>query len=74
MPTTRCDHLTAHEERAIAVAALVDPRTVRRAIRGLRVQPMAYDRIRAVLEERGLAHLLAGARPDEQGGGTGARR
>lgn len=72
MPQTeRTQRLTAHDERALAVAAMVDPRTVRRALAGARVQPMALDRIRAALDARGLAHLLpddgvtppAGGRP-----------
>ena len=57
-PTERTHRLSAHDERALAVAALVDPRTVRKALVGLRVSPMALARIRAALEAQGLAHIL----------------
>ena len=50
--------LTAFELRQIAVAALVDPRTVRKALAGHLVQPMTRVRIRAALDEHGLGHLL----------------
>lgn len=51
--------LSAHEKRTVAVAALVDPRTLQRALRGQRVQPMALVRIRAALAAHGFAHLLS---------------
>ena len=64
MPHTKGkQRLTAHEERALTVAAMGDPRTVRRALAGERVQPMALERIRTALDARGLAHLLSGAPP-----------
>jgi hypothetical protein len=57
--------LTAFDERAISVDALVDPRTLRKALAGERVQPMTRVRIRTALEARGLAHLLPDATPGE---------
>lgn len=56
-PNTQ-SRLSAFQKRTIAVAALVDPRTLDRALRGLRVQPMALARIRAALEAQGIGHLL----------------
>lgn len=50
--------LSTFELRAISVEALVDPRTLRRALLGVPLQPMTAVRVRAALEARGLAHLL----------------
>lgn len=50
--------LRTHEIREVAVAAEVDPRTVRKALTGETVLPMAHKRIARALEERGWAHLL----------------
>ena len=50
--------LPASDEREIAVAASVDPRTLRKAIAGGSVQPMPMARIRAALKARGMLHLL----------------
>jgi len=57
--------LPAHQLRAIAVEAEVDPRTVRRLLRGERVLALPAQRIRRALLNRGLAHLLS----EDQGDG-----
>ena len=58
--------LGAFRERAISVAALVDPRTLRKAIRGGRVNPMVLARIESALEAEGLGHLLPPGVGDER--------
>jgi hypothetical protein len=71
METKPKRRLTAHEERTIAVDALVDPRTVRKAIAGDYVRPMSLARIRAALDARFLGHLLptiADEKPSAEGG------
>jgi hypothetical protein len=45
--------LTAHEERAIAVSACVDPRTVRRFVAGERVTSTCAARIELALRALG---------------------
>jgi hypothetical protein len=66
MEHNKSSKLTAHEERVIAVDALVDPRTVRKALAGGRVNPMALARIRTALELHGLADLLPDDASPEQ--------
>lgn len=55
--------LPAAEERALSVAAEVDPRTLRRALHGLPVLPLLLGRIRAALHARGKGHLLTADAP-----------
>jgi hypothetical protein len=47
--------LPAHRERAVAVEAAVDPRTVRRFIAGEDVRPMVRERIERALVRLGEA-------------------
>jgi hypothetical protein len=47
--------LSAHEERAVAVAACADPRTVRRVVAGEHVCSTTRARVEAALRELGLA-------------------
>lgn len=49
--------LTAHDERRIAVAACVDPRTVRQYLRG-NAKSTTSVRIEAALRELGLEALI----------------
>lgn len=55
--------LPVAEERAIAVNAQCDPRTVRRALRGIPVQPLVLTRIRLALKRVGRAELLPADAP-----------
>lgn len=57
--------LSAFDARRLAVAAFVDPRTLRKALSGERVSQMALARIRAALEREGLVDLLASYRTTE---------
>lgn len=53
--TTDLDILTRRE---IALAAMVDHRTLDRALTGLKVRPICLYRIHKALSERGLASAL----------------
>jgi hypothetical protein len=44
--------------RQVALDALVDVRTLERALRGEKVQHLTHERIRRALAERKLVHLL----------------
>jgi hypothetical protein len=55
--------LSSLQRREISLAAMVDERTLKRALRGEPVQAMPRERIRRALDARGLVHLL----PDEPG-------
>ena len=48
----------AAQERALSVAAEVDPRSLRRALHGLPVLPLLLARIRTALNARGVGHLI----------------
>jgi len=50
--------LTPIEQRAIALEALADPRTVARVLKGEPSKPLVKERIRRALANRGLAALL----------------
>lgn len=50
--------LTAHDTRRVAVAASVEPRTVRQYLIGERVRPMCAARIVGALHKLGLARLV----------------
>lgn len=52
--------LTPHEIRSIAVAAMVDPRSVRKAIAGAPLAHLTTERIKAALAQLGRADLLSG--------------
>jgi hypothetical protein len=56
-PTPR-RKLSAFDERRVAVAGHVDPRTLRKALEGEVVSPMTLSRIRAALAQLGLLDLL----------------
>lgn len=58
MPGTR--HLDGHQERAVAVAAGCDPRTVRSYLDGRRVYSTTAARIAAALRKAGHAQLVRG--------------
>ena len=60
--------LTAHQVREIAVAATVDPRTVRRYVEGERLYPMTALRIRGALHKLGFEDPQT-ARPARAAGG-----
>jgi hypothetical protein len=49
--------LEAYRVRQVAVAAMVDPRTVERAISGRPVRPIILARIVQALQANGLGHL-----------------
>jgi hypothetical protein len=55
MPTKK---LTPIELREIAIVALVDERTLRRALAGATVRHLSRERIRRELANRGLLALL----------------
>ena len=55
---TPTESLSSLQIREIALAAMVDERTLVRATLGKRLLPMTRERIRRVLEARGLLHLL----------------
>lgn len=50
--------LSRSDELVVAGEAKCDPRTLRKALAGERVQPMTLERIREVLVTRGMGHLL----------------
>jgi hypothetical protein len=52
------DPLSSLQRRRLALSALVDERTLRRALRGEPMQPMTAERIRRALASEGLLHLL----------------
>lgn len=54
MPVT----IREHEARRIAVEAKVDPRSVRRVVRGESVRPLTAERVIAALRALGLDHLI----------------
>jgi len=56
--TMRKPRLSPLQRREIALAALVDPRTLERLLRGEAVRGLGHERIRRILEQRGLLHLL----------------
>jgi hypothetical protein len=59
LPAKQDEHApTPIELREIALAALVDNRTLSRALRGERVKDLTLERIRRALEARGLLHLM----------------
>lgn len=66
MPTT-IPMPPAHIIRRISVRASVDPRTVERAIRGERVQPMTLERIARAMATEGLPAPLAVDLPARKG-------
>jgi len=47
------------QRREVALAALVDERTLARALRGDPVRPSVHERIRRALESRGIANLIS---------------
>lgn len=49
---------TAFERRELSLAMMVDERTLERALRGEPVRVLSLERIRRVLAERKLLHLL----------------
>lgn len=51
--------LPAHKVRAVAVAAEVDPRSVRRYLAGQRVQPSLKERIERALRAMDLIEVVA---------------
>ncbi len=50
--------LTPHEIRSIAVAAMVDPRSVRKALAGQPLADLTVERIRSALAKTGRSGLL----------------
>lgn len=58
MPNVNQAPLPASVAREVAVAASVDPRTLRRYLRGASVANMCACRISRALKERGLEHLI----------------
>ena len=46
------------QRREVALAALVDERTLKRALRGDVIMPSTHERIRRALEARGIANIL----------------
>ena len=58
MYRTPCPKLRADQVRMVSTIALVDPRTIRKAMAGERVAPMALTRISRALEQLGLLELL----------------
>ncbi len=54
--------LTSFQRREISLAAMVDERTLKRALRGEQLLAMTRERIRRALEARGLVNLLPAAR------------
>jgi len=54
--------LSPHEKRRIAVAAVVDPRTVDRVFSGENVTSNTRERVKRALLELGLDELLAALR------------
>jgi hypothetical protein len=61
LPIEKAEGLTPIQLRGIALDALVDARTLERALRGERVQHLTRERIRRALAARELLHLLPGA-------------
>jgi len=51
-------NLNPIQRREIALAALVDEKTLARCLNGRVVRPSTRERIRRALESRGIAHLL----------------
>lgn len=51
--------LSPHESRAVAVAAMVDPRSVNKCLAGGTVTPLTLARITKALRELGRTDLLA---------------
>lgn len=56
--------LTAQTIRAIAVAAHVDPGTVRRVLGGRPTRGATRERIEIAIRQENLGHLLEGTVPD----------
>lgn len=54
-------HLSAHQERAISVAAGCDPRTLRRFLAGKPVMPMIRERIARALKALGAGESTGAA-------------
>lgn len=55
--------LPLSRQRAVAAAASVDPRTIRRYLAGLSVASLCLERIERALGNAGLAHLIRRAPP-----------
>lgn len=62
-PNAKPPPLSMFEKREIALRALVDNRTLERALAGEAIRPLGLERIRRALAERGLEHLLPRATP-----------
>lgn len=58
--------LSPHELRSIAVAAVVDPRSVKKALAGQPLHVLTMHRIRAALDRLGRLDLLPGHQPAPQ--------
>jgi hypothetical protein len=58
------ESLSSLQRKRLALSALCDERTLRRALRGEAMQPMTAERIRRALASEGLLHLL----PDKSAG------
>jgi len=63
--------LDLHDRLRLALEAEVNPRTLDRALAGKLVRPISRRRIRRILEQRGLLHMLPAATgSDHQGSGV----
>jgi hypothetical protein len=59
-PFNPAEAVSPIERRHIALDALVDERTLDRALRGATIRDLTRERIRCALAVRGLEHLLPG--------------